>query len=253
MRATTVRFDEELWRLLEREARAAGVSAAQFVRDAAILRIATLAARRGDEEAALELADVAAAALAGRARAARPQAPPAILPAVVDRDRVAALHASSLLERVGDPAFERASRVASKALDTPVAALSLLDAGSQVVVGAVGLPVGELPYSHSLCQYSVQSRAPVVINDARRDVRFAVNGAVTELGLVSYAGVPLVDDGGHALGVLCVADHVPRSWSGDQIDVLIGVAESTLSEATLRARGAGASPSRSAAAARSAR
>ena len=47
MRATTVRFDESLWSLLEREARTQGVSAAQFVRDATILRIASVATQRG--------------------------------------------------------------------------------------------------------------------------------------------------------------------------------------------------------------
>jgi predicted DNA-binding ribbon-helix-helix protein len=40
MRKTTVRFTDELWELLEREAKADGVSVAQLVRDAALFRIA---------------------------------------------------------------------------------------------------------------------------------------------------------------------------------------------------------------------
>src|SRR6476469_7359880 len=47
MRATTVRFGDDLWTMLEREAGRHGVSAAQFVRDATILRIAYLAGERG--------------------------------------------------------------------------------------------------------------------------------------------------------------------------------------------------------------
>jgi hypothetical protein len=40
MRATTIRFSSELWSVLEREARREGVSVAQYVRDAALFRVA---------------------------------------------------------------------------------------------------------------------------------------------------------------------------------------------------------------------
>lgn len=40
MRATTIRFSTELWSILEREAKREGVSVAQFVRDAALFRVA---------------------------------------------------------------------------------------------------------------------------------------------------------------------------------------------------------------------
>ena len=49
MRATTVRFSDALWKLLERESTREGVSAAQFVRDATIVRIAYAMGERGDD------------------------------------------------------------------------------------------------------------------------------------------------------------------------------------------------------------
>ena len=48
MHQTTIRFSDDLWALLEREAAGSGVSAAQFIRDAALGRIAYNAGRRGD-------------------------------------------------------------------------------------------------------------------------------------------------------------------------------------------------------------
>ena len=50
MRATTVRFGDALWTLLEREAGREGVSAAQFIRDATILRVAYAMGQRGDAD-----------------------------------------------------------------------------------------------------------------------------------------------------------------------------------------------------------
>lgn len=48
MHQTTVRFGTELWRALEQEAGALGVSVAHYVREAALARLAYSAGRRGD-------------------------------------------------------------------------------------------------------------------------------------------------------------------------------------------------------------
>ena len=57
MHQTTVRFGADLWEALEQECEMLGVSIAQYVREAALVRLAYAAARRGDPalEAALEL------------------------------------------------------------------------------------------------------------------------------------------------------------------------------------------------------
>jgi hypothetical protein len=57
MHQTTVRFSAELWEALEKECDRIGVSVAQFLREAAITRIAYAAGRRGDAsyERALDL------------------------------------------------------------------------------------------------------------------------------------------------------------------------------------------------------
>lgn len=48
MHQTTVRFGSDLWAALEQESRAVGVSVAQYVREAALARLAYTAGRRGD-------------------------------------------------------------------------------------------------------------------------------------------------------------------------------------------------------------
>ena len=238
MRATTVRFDESLWSLLEREARAQGVSAAQFVRDATILRIASVATQRGDEDMLTTVADVAATALEPRRAAAAPEQPP-IHPAVVDPDRLAAVHASGLLTVRDDPAFDRLARLASRVLDAPIALVSLVDEDRQVFASCIGLEGDvadsrETPLSHSFCQHAVSAGEPLVVGDAREHPVLKTNLAIEDLGIIAYAGVPLIDADGYALGTLCVADERPRTWTDDDVVTLTDLASSVLTEIKLR-------------------
>jgi hypothetical protein len=60
MHQTTVRFGPDLWEALERECRRLGVSAAQYLREAALTRLAYTAGRRRDTEYEAALLDSAA-------------------------------------------------------------------------------------------------------------------------------------------------------------------------------------------------
>jgi hypothetical protein len=50
VRATTIRFPNDLWEQLEREAEKQGISVAQYVRDAALYRVAFSAGAAGGGE-----------------------------------------------------------------------------------------------------------------------------------------------------------------------------------------------------------
>src|SRR4051794_35953133 len=214
MRATTVRFSEDLWELLEAEASKQGISAAQFVRDAAMMRLGTLSARRGDTNATLTLEALAAGALRGR-----PVKPLAAPP------RIDTLNRTGLLDSPPDEAFDRLTRTAARLLDAPVALISLIDEDRQFFKSCVGLGEPwstrrETPLSHSLCQYALESAEPLVIEDARTHPLVRENLAIRDLDVVAYAGVPLITSGGHTLGALCVIDHHARDWTAEQIETL---------------------------------
>ena len=235
MRATTVRFGEDLWALLEREAAEQGVSSAQFVRDAAILRLAHLAAGRDEPETRLSIEEVAAGAL----RPEPPEgAPTEVLRVVRDQRRLAAVRESGA-HGPYRPALDRIAGVAARVLNTPSAFVSLVDADRQIYAGCVGLTKEpwasdrSTPLSHSFCQHAVASREPLIVTDAREHPVLRTNQAIRDLDVIAYLGVPLITPDGHALGSFCVTDSKPRLWTTDQIEIMRDLAASVVSELRL--------------------
>ena len=244
MRATTVRFSEALWKLLEREAGREGVSAAQFIRDATIMRAAYAMGERGDPgfQQAMSLTT-------GEAAIHHPdplQRRKALLDAAAtarDPARLDALRATGLLDTDISPAFDRHARLAAQVLNAPVALVSLVDSDRQFFKSCLGLPEPwasgrESPLTHSFCQHAVAQREPLVVHDAREHEILRDNLAIRDMGVIAYAGIPLIDADGHALGTLCVIDSQPRHWTTDQIQLLSDLAASVTTEIAL-ARAAG--------------
>jgi serine phosphatase RsbU (regulator of sigma subunit) len=144
------------------------------------------------------------------------------------------------LPPASDPAFERFVRLVRRQLGVPVALVSLVDVTQQVFPGASGLPepwqtTRRTPLTHSFCQHVVTGASPLVIEDARTDPRVDGNLAVPELGVVAYAGMPLIDADGRVIGSLCAIESRPRRWSDDDLAVLADLAEACSSELQLRA------------------
>ncbi len=234
MRATTVRFGDDLWALLEREASEQGVSAAQFVRDAAILRLAHLAADRGAPEARLSIEQIAAGAL--REERDGGSDADSVLAAVRDPGRLAALRATGALGGPFRPALDRIAAVAARVLNAPVSFVSLVDEDRQVFAGCVGLTKEpwasqrSAPLSHSFCQHAVARREPLVVTDAREDPVLKSSLAIRDLDVIAYLGVPLIAADGAALGTLCVIDDKPRLWTTEQVALLTDLAQSVITE-----------------------
>ena len=161
-----------------------------------------------------------------------------------DPGRLEALRRTGLLDSPGDEAFDLLTRLASRLIGAPIALVSLVADDRQFFKAGVGLdePWASrrgTPMSHSFCQYVVTSEEPLVVSDAREHDRLKGNAAVSDLGVVSYAGVPLEAEDGHVVGSFCVMDHRPREWSSEELATLrdlsrLVVAQIRLAEQTER-------------------
>lgn len=149
------------------------------------------------------------------------------------------LPASTVLPAVADEAFERFSRLAQRHLGVPVAMVSLVSRDGQVIPGGAGLPADldatrSIPLSHSFCRHVVADQRPLVVADARLDPRVHDNAAVDDLGVVAYAGFPIIDEQDRVVGSMCAIDHEPHEWTPDELAVLVDLAAACSSELRLR-------------------
>ena len=159
--------------------------------------------------------------------------------ALADPARLEALRRSNLLDAPPDRALDRATRLAARLLDAPVSLVSLVEPHRQHFASQVGLPdwaaeARETPLTHSFCQYVVLDDDVLNVRDSRADPRVADNGAVDDLDVIAYLGVPLRDRGGWTLGSFCVIDDEPRTWTDEDLGLLRDIADQVEVELALR-------------------
>ena len=139
--------------------------------------------------------------------------------------RLQALAELDILDTPAETRFDRFTRLAAMTFDTPIALVSLVDAERQWFKSRHGLAAAETPRSLSFCAHALAADDMLVVNDAASDARFAKNLLVTgEPHIRFYAGQP-VYNAGQPVGTLCVIDTRPRTFSGEQRQVLKDLAK----------------------------
>ena len=140
----------------------------------------------------------------------------------IEADRLRALHELEILDTPREKPFDTiVERALGYLPGTSIAAISLIDAGRLWFKAVIGSDVTELPRNVAFCDHVVRSRKAMVIEDARKDARFADNPLVTgNPPILFYAGVPLA--GG--LGALCVSGTEPRQATAAEMAQLARLA-----------------------------
>ena len=139
----------------------------------------------------------------------------------VEVARIAALNRYAILDSEPEEAFDDLVILAAHVCRTPMALLSLVDDHRQWFKSAVGVQIKETPKEISVCAHAIQQSELFIVPDMLEDARFRDNPLVTnEPRIRFYAGAPLVNEDGFALGTLCVVDREPRELDEEQTDAL---------------------------------
>ena len=140
--------------------------------------------------------------------------------------RLAALRHLGLLDTPPEERFDRLTRLAAAILDVPTALASFVDKDRQWFKSGYGHGPRETPRDMSFCAHAVASRAPLVVQDAMEDPRFADNPVVTGDPRVRfYAGQPLIMPDGSCVGTVCLVDTRPRDLDERERGLLADIGE----------------------------
>ncbi len=151
-----------------------------------------------------------------------------------DQERVQALESYQILDTLSEKEYDDITLLASEICQVPITLISLVDSDRQWFKSKVGLDALETSRQISFCGHAINTPDEIfIVPDAREDIRFMDNPLVKgSPDIVFYAGVPLVDDAGYALGTLCAIDTSPRKLTEKQqagLKVLAGQIVSLLS------------------------
>jgi signal transduction histidine kinase/CheY-like chemotaxis protein len=128
-----------------------------------------------------------------------------------DNKRVEALHGYPIDYLLDEEQFNDIARLAAATCDTTMALIVFVDDKINYFKSEIGFGSRAAERCHSFCQYTILGKDLYEVEDAIQHENFRDNPYVTgEPHLRYYAGVPLIDKDGYALGSLCVLDEKPN-------------------------------------------
>ncbi|OIR09478.1 response regulator PleD [mine drainage metagenome] len=139
-----------------------------------------------------------------------------------ESQRLRALRSYEILDSQPEVDFDTLTRVATHALGTPAGVIGLMDANRLWFKSRIGLGVPQLDRQIAFCAHAImQPGEPLIVEDLQQDPRFKGNPLVTQAPhLRFYAGAPLIDRNGFALGTIAVVDIEPRKFGDSQVQLL---------------------------------
>lgn len=159
-----------------------------------------------------------------------------LLPVPVnEKERLKALKGYDILDSVSEKEFDRLIQLASFICGVPISVISLIDTDRQWFKSRIGIEQNETRRDVSFCQYTIMDDILFEVEDATLDDRFKDSPLVTENPNIRfYAGYPLIDPDGYALGSLCVMDNKPKKLSKEQEAALSILAQEVISQIIAR-------------------
>lgn len=149
--------------------------------------------------------------------------------------RLEAVRKSGLVGSLPELEYDRLARLAAHATHSPTAMFTLITQTEQWFKARVGFEGEATPRDWAFCNETLFANELTVIEDLSKAVNFETNPTLSQpYGFRFYAGAPVRDPLGFALGSICVIDLVSRSLDKQEREALTTIAEAASNLLRLR-------------------
>jgi signal transduction histidine kinase len=151
-------------------------------------------------------------------------------------ERISAIYEYDLLDTMNEKDYDDITHIAAEICSMPISLISIIDTNRQWFKSRIGFEPQESHRDIAFCAHAILNPHDIfIINDSKKDERFHDNPLVTgDPHIGFYAGVPLVNDNGNAVGTLCVIDNKPNKLNKEQIETLKALARQVVSYFEIR-------------------
>ena len=134
-----------------------------------------------------------------------------------ENDRLSQMVGYGHLTRNRNPRIDAFAKSTAERFSAAICLVTLVGAGEQWFVGRWGLEQSSTAREHSFCSHTLKTRRPMIVLDALENILFAKNPLVTGPPFIRfYAGAPMINNRGIAIGALCLIDPSPRNNLSDR-------------------------------------
>ncbi len=153
-----------------------------------------------------------------------------------ENERQKALDSYQILDTESELAFDDLTQLAAKICNTPIALVTLIDNDRQWFKSKHGLDAKETSRDISFCGHAINYKSSIFeVKNTDEDTRFNDNPlTINSPNIKFYAGIPLINKDGYALGTLCVIDNKPRVLNEEQKNVLRALSRQVITQLEMR-------------------
>lgn len=140
-----------------------------------------------------------------------------------EAERVKAVRSYGVVGSASEPAYDDLADLAAQITAAPIAFVNIMDETKAWLKAKHGLPpeITDVPRGAVCCAHAVCRSDILIVPDLSADARFKDLPFIgSDPFLKFYAGMPLINSDGYALGTLCVMDFEPRQIEFDQVEAI---------------------------------
>ena len=143
-----------------------------------------------------------------------------------EAQRVASLYEYDILDTMPEKDYDDITKIAADICGMPISLITVIDDERQWFKSQIGIDGSETTRDVAFCAHAILNPEEILlVNDTSKDERFFDNPFVTGAPHVGfYAGVPLTNNNGNAVGTICVLDNKPNDLTREQKETLKALA-----------------------------